>query len=76
MVVMLLLFWKSGARFPPRAWWGYSPPGSPRRFTVEFFREPDAQLAEFAHNTGLSMGQWLTIPLMIVGPRPGRRGRC
>jgi phosphatidylglycerol:prolipoprotein diacylglycerol transferase len=37
------------------------------RFTVEFFREPDAQLQEFAARTGLSMGQWLTIPLMVVG---------
>ena len=37
------------------------------RFTVEFYREPDAQLAEFAVRTGLSMGQWLTVPLMVVG---------
>jgi phosphatidylglycerol:prolipoprotein diacylglycerol transferase len=37
------------------------------RFTVEFFREPDAQLSDFARNTGFSMGQWLTIPLMLVG---------
>ena len=37
------------------------------RFTVEFFREPDAQLAEFAARTGLSMGQWLTIPLIGLG---------
>ncbi|MFM5948876.1 MAG: prolipoprotein diacylglyceryl transferase, partial [Novosphingobium sp.] len=35
--------------------------------TVEFFREPDAQLSEFARTTGFSMGQWLTIPLMLVG---------
>ena len=37
------------------------------RFTVEFFREPDAQLQEFAARTGLSMGQWLTIPLIVLG---------
>ena len=37
------------------------------RFIVEFFREPDAQLAEFAMRTGLSMGQWLTLPLIAVG---------
>jgi phosphatidylglycerol:prolipoprotein diacylglycerol transferase len=34
---------------------------------VEFFREPDSQLAEFAQRTGLSMGQWLTLPLILVG---------
>jgi phosphatidylglycerol:prolipoprotein diacylglycerol transferase len=37
------------------------------RFFVEFYREPDAQLSEFARQTGLSMGQWLTVPLMAVG---------
>jgi phosphatidylglycerol:prolipoprotein diacylglycerol transferase len=37
------------------------------RFTVEFFREPDKQLAAFAMQTGLSMGQWLTLPLMALG---------
>jgi phosphatidylglycerol:prolipoprotein diacylglycerol transferase len=37
------------------------------RFIVEFFREPDEQLAKFAHETGLSMGQWLTIPLIVTG---------
>ena len=34
---------------------------------MEFFRQPDAQLTEFAESTGLSMGQWLTIPLFFVG---------
>ena len=42
-------------------------PATLARFTVEFFRQPDSQLAEFARQTGLSMGQWLTIPLMIIG---------
>jgi len=37
------------------------------RFINEFFREPDAHLAEFAATTGLSMGQWLTIPLILLG---------
>ena len=37
------------------------------RFTVEFFREPDSQLADFARQTGLSMGQWLTVPLIVLG---------
>src|SRR6266540_3638447 len=37
------------------------------RFVVEFFREPDAQLSDFAARTGLHMGQWLTLPLILVG---------
>jgi phosphatidylglycerol---prolipoprotein diacylglyceryl transferase len=37
------------------------------RFVGEFYREPDSQLAEFAARTGLSMGQWLTLPLIAVG---------
>ena len=37
------------------------------RFLVEFFREPDEQLEQFARETGLSMGQWLTIPLILAG---------
>ena len=35
------------------------------RFTVEFFREPDAFLGLQA--LGLSRGQWLTIPLILIG---------
>ena len=30
-------------------------------------REPDAQLHEFAERTGLSMGQWLTLPMIAIG---------
>ena len=37
------------------------------RIIVEFYREPDAQLMDFAMRTGFSMGQWLTIPMMAVG---------
>jgi len=37
------------------------------RFTVEFFREPDAQLVGFAARTGLHMGQWLTVPMIAAG---------
>ena len=68
MVVLLVLFWKTDARWRPGLLVGTFAFGiALARFTVEFFREPDAQLAEFARSTGLSMGQWLTIPLMAVG---------
>ena len=68
IVVMLLLFWKTRARFRPGLLVGVFTAGiALGRFIVEFFREPDAQLAEFAARTGLSMGQWLTIPLIGLG---------
>lgn len=35
------------------------------RFTAEFFREPDAQLGILS--LGLSMGQWLSVPMILAG---------
>ena len=68
IALLLWLFWKSDARWRPGLLVGTFAFGiALARFTVEFYREPDAQLAEFAMRTGLSMGQWLTIPLMAVG---------
>jgi phosphatidylglycerol:prolipoprotein diacylglycerol transferase len=37
------------------------------RFVVEFFREPDEQLRQFAADSGLHMGQWLSLPLAFAG---------
>jgi len=66
--ILLALFWKTRARWRPGllmgaglACYGLA------RFTVEFFREPDSQLADFAARTGLSMGQWLTVPMILLG---------
>ncbi len=67
-LIMIPLFWKTRARWRPGLLVGTFAAGiSLARFTVEFFREPDAQLSEFAARTGLSMGQWLTLPLAAVG---------
>ena len=67
-IVLLWMFWRTRARWRPGLLVGtFTLLIALGRFTVEFFREPDAQLAEFAARTGLSMGQWLTVPLMIVG---------
>lgn len=67
-IVMLPLFWKTRARWRPGLLVGTFALGMGlARFTGEIFREPDSQLAEFAARTGLSMGQWLTIPLIAVG---------
>lgn len=68
LVVMLLLFWKTRARYRPGLLAGVFTLGMGcSRFIVEFFRQPDQQLADFAARTGLSMGQWLTIPLILIG---------
>ncbi|MDE2437244.1 MAG: prolipoprotein diacylglyceryl transferase, partial [Sphingomonadales bacterium] len=68
VTVMLVLFWKTRARWRPGLLVGTFTLGiAMARFTVEFFREPDEQLRTFAEQTGLSMGQWLTLPLMAVG---------
>jgi phosphatidylglycerol:prolipoprotein diacylglycerol transferase len=68
LIVMMLLFWKTRARYRPGLLAGVFTAGiGAARFINEFFREPDAQLADFAARTGLSMGQWLTIPLILAG---------
>lgn len=66
--VMQFLFWKTRARWRPGLLASiFTVAIALARFTVEFFREPDAQLLAFAQSTGLSMGQWLTVPLLLVG---------
>jgi phosphatidylglycerol:prolipoprotein diacylglycerol transferase len=35
------------------------------RFVAEYFREPDAHLGLLA--LGMSMGQWLCIPMLVAG---------
>jgi phosphatidylglycerol:prolipoprotein diacylglycerol transferase len=67
-LILAWMFWKTEARYQPGKlagtflfFYGIF------RFLVEFVREPDPQLAEFAQRTGLHMGQWLSIPLMLLG---------
>ena len=68
ILVMLLLFWKTRARYRPGLLVGVFTAGiGAARFIVEFFREPDRQLEWLWVETGLSMGQWLTVPLIAVG---------
>ena len=68
IAVMLWLFWRTRARYRPGLMVGVFTVGvAGARFINEFFREPDAQLAEFARVTGLSMGQWLSVPLIVGG---------
>lgn len=66
--VLAFLFWFTNARRKPGMLVGVFLIGyGLARFTVEFFREPDAQLVAFAARTGLHMGQWLTLPMFIGG---------
>ena len=68
LIILMLLFWKTRARFRPGLLCGIFGAGiAIARFIVEFYREPDAQLSEFALRTGLSMGQWLTVPVFVCG---------
>ena len=68
IVVLFWLFWRTRARWRPGLLAGVFAIGiGGGRFVVEFFREPDAQLSDFAAATGLNMGQWLTIPLIVAG---------
>jgi phosphatidylglycerol---prolipoprotein diacylglyceryl transferase len=67
-IILALMFWRSQARYEPGKlvgafifFYGIF------RFGVEFIREPDSQLVEFARATGLHMGQWLTVPMILGG---------
>jgi phosphatidylglycerol:prolipoprotein diacylglycerol transferase len=68
VAVMLPLFWKTRARYRPGLLVGaFTVLVSGARFVVEFFREPDAHLAWVVDQTGLSRGQWLSLPLIVAG---------
>ena len=68
LVVMLSLFWLTRARFRTGLLVGvFTVLIGLARFVVEFFRNPDQQLTWLVEQTGLSMGQWLTIPMILFG---------
>ncbi len=66
--ILAWMFWRTNARYEPGKlvgafllFYGLF------RFGVEFIREPDAHLVEFARVTGLHMGQWLCVPMILGG---------
>jgi phosphatidylglycerol---prolipoprotein diacylglyceryl transferase len=68
LVILLPLFWKTRARWKPGLLVGVFTVGiAGARFVNEFFREPDAQLAQRVTDTGLSQGQWLSLPMILIG---------
>lgn len=66
--ILWWMFWKTNARYQPGKlvgaflfFYGCF------RFAIEFIREPDSQLIAFTRATGLHMGQWLSLPMIIGG---------
>ena len=67
-IVLGVLFWKTDVRHRPGFLGGVFLAGyGASRFFVEYFRNPDSHLIEFAERTGMSMGQWLTVPMILIG---------
>lgn len=67
-VVLMYMFWRTNARYRTGLLVGtFTVMMAAARFFNEFFREPDAHLANRVVETGLSQGQWLTIPMFFVG---------
>ncbi len=67
-LVLFVLFWWTRSRYKPGLLAGVFTLGyGLSRFFVEYFREPDAHLMWLAEQTGLSMGQWLTVPMILIG---------
>ena len=66
--ILAFMFWKTRSRYDPGKlvgafilFYGLF------RFAVEYIREPDSQLVSFANATGLHMGQWLSVPMILGG---------
>lgn len=67
-ILLWYMFWKTDARYQPGKLVGTFILGyGVCRFLLEFVREPDEQLRDFAVQTGLQMGQWLSLPMILVG---------
>jgi phosphatidylglycerol---prolipoprotein diacylglyceryl transferase len=68
IAIMLPLFWKTRARWRPGLLVGvFTIIIATARFINEFFREPDSYLVSVVEQTGLSRGQWLSLPMIAVG---------
>ncbi|NUT00638.1 MAG: prolipoprotein diacylglyceryl transferase [Sphingomonas sp.] len=66
--ILWTMFWKTQARYEPGKLVGaFTFFYGLFRFLIEFVREPDAQLVGFAKMTGLHMGQWLSLPMILLG---------
>jgi phosphatidylglycerol:prolipoprotein diacylglycerol transferase len=67
-LVLWFAFWKTRARWQPGRLVGLFILGYGLiRFGLEFIREPDQHLIHFSQMTGLHMGQWLSLPMILGG---------
>ena len=67
-LLLLALFWQTRARHRPGLLVAVFTIGMGLgRFLMEFFREPDTHLAYVVVETGLSRGQWLSLPMILIG---------
>ncbi len=66
--ILWYMFWKTRARHQPGRLVGvFILVYGVSRFLIEFVREPDAHLVDFVARTGLHMGQWLSLPMILGG---------
>ena len=66
--ILAWMFWRTRARYEPgRLVGAFILLYGLFRFAIEYVREPDAHLVEFARITGLHMGQWLCVPMILGG---------
>jgi phosphatidylglycerol---prolipoprotein diacylglyceryl transferase len=67
-LVLWALFWFTRARWRPGLLAGVFTLGyGVARFVIEYFRSPDQHLTWLVESTGLSMGQWLCVPMILIG---------
>ena len=66
LLLFVVLWWYSARQRPRGAVSGVFLIGyGIARFVAEFFREPDAGI--FGHSYVVSMGQWLSLPMIVAG---------
>jgi phosphatidylglycerol:prolipoprotein diacylglycerol transferase len=66
LLLFIVLWWYSAKQRPRGAISGMFLIGyGVARFVAEFFREPDAGI--FGHSYQISMGQWLSLPMIVAG---------
>ena len=66
--ILAWMFWRTQARYEPGKLVGaFLLFYGAFRFLVEFVRMPDQQLSDFTQATGLHMGQWLSLPMVLGG---------
>jgi len=81
MIILGWLFWRTDARYKPGLLFGVAAIDyGVSRFLIEFVRQPDVQRQWIVDATGLSMGQWLSAPMIVggiwlVATAKGRRQR-